>query len=106
MHTGILSKSRGQVLRVAAVLHTLFSIDKGYKKSSTISNDALDDDADDNNAGDNNADKEISNEVSDASLKAAVDFVSVACQHTVYMAGRGLIDEEIERLNQPGNSYV
>ena len=74
---GILSKSRGQVLRVAAVLHTLFSIE--------------------------NENMNVSDEVSDAALKAAVDFVCVSCQQTTYVAGRGPIDEEIERLNQPGN---
>ena len=73
---GILSKSRGQVLRVAAVLHTLFSIE--------------------------NENMNIPDEVSEAALKAAVNFVRVSCQQTAYVAGRGLIDEEIEQLNQPG----
>ena len=44
----------------------------------------------------------IPDEVSDTALKAAVDFVCVSCQQTAYVAGRGPIDEEIERLNQPG----
>ena len=65
------------MLRVAAVLHTLFSIE--------------------------NENMSVPDEVSDAALKAAVDFVSVSCQQTVYVAGRGPIDEKIERLNQPGN---
>lgn len=73
---GILSKSRGQVLRVAAVLHTLFSIE--------------------------NDNMNVPDEVTDDALKAAVDFVCVSCQQTAYVAGRGPIDEEIERLNQPG----
>lgn len=77
--TGILSKSRGQVLRVAAVLHTLFSIE--------------------------NENMNVPDEVSDTALKAAVDFVCVSCQQTAYIAGRGLIDEEIERLNQSGITY-
>lgn len=66
---GILS---GQVLRVAAVLHTLFSLE--------------------------NKNMSVPDEVSDAALKAAVDFVSISCQQTVYVAGRGQIDEEIERI--------
>jgi len=49
-------------------------------------------------------DQSVPDEVSDAALKAAVDFVSVSCQQTTYIAGRGPIDEEIERLNQPGNT--
>jgi len=79
MFAGILSKSRGQVLRVAAVLHTLFSIE--------------------------NEDKNVPNEVSDVALKAAVDFVCASCQQTAYIAGRGPIDEEIERMNQLDITY-
>lgn len=64
------------MLRVAAVLHTLFSID--------------------------NENMSVPDEVSETALKAAVDFVCISCQQTAYVAGRGPIDEEIERLNQPG----
>ena len=60
----------GQVLRVAAVLYTLFSIE--------------------------NENINVPDEASDVPLKAAVDFVSISCQQTVYVAGRGPIDEEIE----------
>ena len=74
-YTGILSKSHGQVLKVAAVLqHILFSIEK----------------------------ESVPHEVSDAALQAAVDFVCVSCQQTAYVAGRGPIDKEIEQLNQSG----
>ena len=72
----MLSKSRGQVLRVAAVLHTLFSIE--------------------------NDDYEVDNEVSERAIKAAVNFVRTGCQQAAYIAGRGSMEEEIEKLNHSG----
>ena len=70
------SKSRGQVLRAAAVLHTLFSVKNDYK--------------------------EVNDEVSEEEINAAVNFVHTACQQTAYVAGRGSIKEETERLNHSG----
>lgn len=72
----MLSKSRGQVLRVAAVLHTLFSIE--------------------------NDDNEVDDEVSEIAIKAAVNFVRTACQQAAFIAGRGSMKEETERLNLSG----
>ena len=66
------SKSRGQVLRLATVLHMLFSIDK--------------------------SEESLSVEVSEAALKAAVDLIKLACQQTAYMAGRESLSEEMERF--------
>ena len=73
----MLSKSRGQVLRVAAVLHTLFSVDS--------------------------ENSDIDDTISDEAMKAAVDFVRTACQQTAYVAGRGLLKEEIDKIIQSGN---
>ena len=53
-------------------MHDLFSIDEDAPLPSTISNEAT---------------------------YAATDFVEVCCQHTVYIAGRGLIHEEVESIN-------
>jgi hypothetical protein len=69
---GMLSKSRGHVLRVSAVLHVLFSSDtEGYA---------------------------VSSEVSEAAVTAAANFVMVTCQQTAFIAGRGLLSEEVERF--------
>lgn len=67
----MLSKSRGHVLRLAAVLHMLFSIE----------------------SPDENLDEEISEEA----IKAAVNIVQVACQQTAFIAGKGTLTEEMEK---------
>ena len=60
---GMLRKSRGHVLQVSAVLHVLFSSDTdGYA---------------------------VSEEVSEAAVTAAANFVMVCCQQTAFIAGRG-----------------
>lgn len=71
MNTGMLSKSRGHVLRVDAVNHMLFCL-------GSEGND-------------------LPEEVSESAVHAAVHFVSIACQQTAYIAGRGLLSEEVER---------
>ena len=67
----MLSKSRGQVLRLAAVLHMLFTL------------------------GTNQPTDDI---VSEAAVKAAINFVHVVCQQAAYIAGRGSLEEEIQRF--------
>lgn len=70
---GMLSKAKGQVLRVSAALHMLFS-DVGGE-------------------GENMAD--VSKTIRTKAIIAAVDFVNICCQHAAYVAGR---DDEIESL--------
>ena len=59
MYSGMLSKSRGQVLRVAAVIHMMFSID--------------------------NANYEVEEVVTEKSVKAAINLVQTACQQTAFI---------------------
>lgn len=66
----MLSKSRGQVLRIATILHMLFSVDSEQGP--------------------------LNSEVSDMAVKAAVNFVQTACQQTAFIAGKGLIKEEVQ----------
>ena len=68
----LLSKSRGQVLRLATVLHMLFSI--------------------------NSAEQPLPDEISEAAIKAAVNVVRTASQQTAYIAGRGLLREEYQKF--------
>ena len=58
----MLSKSKGQILRVAATFHVLFTL-KGP------------------------AELEISSEISEGAIAAAIKFVQLCCQQTVHMAG-------------------
>lgn len=67
----MLSKSRGQILRVAATLHVLFHMDTP---------------------------QQIPQEISDEALLSAKNFVEVCNQHVAFLAGRGVISEAIEGL--------
>ena len=67
----MLSKSKGQTLRVAASLHLLFQLGKSVDVSSVISEEAL---------------------------SAAINFVQLCCQQTAYMAGQGDITEEVQTI--------
>jgi hypothetical protein len=71
----MLSKSKGQVLRVAASLHILFYL-----------------------SDDEDAMTDVDSEISEAALKAAINFVTLCCQQTSFIAGRGEINDEIEIL--------
>ena len=58
----MLSKSKGQVLRVAAVMHVLFNMDSP---------------------------KNIPSEISEAAVRAADNFVDLCLQHAAFLGGRG-----------------
>ena len=70
---GMLSKSRGHILRVAAVMHVLFNWENPHSIPSTISV---------------------------AAIKAADSLVGVCVQHAAYMGGRGEVAEAIESIVQ------
>ena len=72
----MLSKAKGQILRVSASLSLLFSM---RIDEPTIHKPAV-------------------THVSEDILKAAINFVDVCCQHTAFIAGRGTISEEISGL--------
>ena len=68
---GMLSKSKGLILRVAGVLHVLFQLDTP---------------------------DDIPDTISELAIIAAQDFVDVCCQHTAFVAGRGDIQDAIQQL--------
>ena len=70
----MLSKSKGQVLRVAAALHVLFHRNTPLNVPESISEEAV---------------------------TAAVGFVDFCLQHVAHIAGRGDITEAIQAL-KPG----
>ena len=70
---GMLSKSRGQILRVAATMHVLFHLDTPLTIPPTIS---------------------------EAALKAAQSFVELCNEHAAFLGGRGDIGEAIESIQQ------
>ena len=67
---GMLSKEKGQILRVAASLHVLFNINTPHT---------------------------ILQEIGDDAVKAAVDLVDVCIQHAAFLAGRD-VEETIQGL--------
>ena len=82
-HLGMLSKSKGQVLRVAATLHVLF-----YDATCI----------------DDQEDITVSSVPSKAIL-AAENFVDTCCQHAAFIAGRSKMADEITRLTS-GRCYI
>ena len=70
-HTGMLSKSKGQIIRVAATMHVLFNTETPLAVSKVIS---------------------------DAAIKAAINLVDVCIQHAALLAGRGDVDETVQEM--------
>ena len=70
---GMLSKSKGQILRVAAVMQVLFHWENPHN---------------------------IPNDITDEALKASINFVEVCIQHTAYLAERPEIEavESIQKM--------
>ncbi len=77
MCIGLLSKSRGHVLRIAAVIHIL-----GFIESP-----------------DN-----VPMEISENAVKAAINIVKHSCQQTAFIAGRQNLEEEIAN-NHLGENF-
>ena len=77
-YTGMLSKSKGQVLRVAACLHVMFYDDTIAEPGNSLTR--------------------IPSTISKEVIIAAMNFVDTCVQHAAFMAGRDLIEEEISRL--------
>ena len=72
---GMLSKSNGQTLRVAAVMHILFQIQQTDPEQAQVV---------------------FKDEISEKALQAAIDFVQTSIQHAAYIAGRSTISKEVE----------
>ena len=62
----------GQILRVSAVMHALFTL----------------------------GDEELDSTISPAAIEAGIHFVEVCCQQAAYIAGRGELDEELKLIVQ------
>ena len=69
----MLSKSKGQILRVAAVMQVLFHCENPHN---------------------------IPNDITDEALKASINFVEVCIQHAAYLAGRPEIEEAVESIQK------
>ena len=100
--TGMLGKSKGQILRVAAVLEVLFQM-----VSETIAEADTDE---------TETSTRTSTCITDSAVLGAINFVDLCCQQASYMAGRGDIREDIQNVKasmslyhnkyQIGNCYI
>ena len=81
LFVGLLSKSKGLILRMTGCLHCLFQLDSF--------NDAF-------SSGE--SDVEPSTVVTDSAVKAAVNFVATCINHTLYLCGRNSSAEEVRML--------
>lgn len=68
--TGVLSKSKGQILRLAAVFNALFSLDPNHP---------------------------LSDRLSDKAVEAAVNFVETCNEHTAIIGGRATVTDPLSR---------
>jgi hypothetical protein len=82
----LISKNRGITLRVATVLHLLFSIESDSESTEV---EVDEDQSSDAWSG------SILTKVSDRAIKAAINFVKVTSQHTAFIVGKGKIEEEL-----------
>lgn len=82
--TGMLSKSRGLVVRLAAVLHVLFS---AFPNEESLH--------DSSSQYDSITEHDSCIVISEKAVDAAIDFIKLSCQQTMFCAGRGLLEEEL-----------
>ena len=75
----MLSKAKGQLLRISAAFNVLFSDTVNEDGKITVSTVPL--------------------TISTGSIIAAQNFVDVCCQHAAFVAGRERVDDEISRLS-------
>ncbi len=62
----------GQILRVSAAMHVLFDME--------------------------NEEDSLPSTITEVAIEAAIDFVEVCCQHTAFVTGRSIIEEELNLL--------
>lgn len=105
-YVGKLSKSRGQVLRVAVIFHTLFEIFSDDENSNNPNDNERTDmdngDSDTNEDNTENANGEDNSEdndnvkIDEEDIQAAINFVKTSIQLTLYMCGRGQLSDEVQ----------
>ena len=83
---GMLSKAKGQVLRVAAAIHVLSCDTVDAVGNITVSI--------------------VPSTISVNAIVAAQNFVDTCCQHAAYIAGHGTVEEEISHLTAAGTLCV
>jgi hypothetical protein len=102
---GTLSKSIGQIIRVSAAMHVLFDLDVADPADPfNDEEDPIDDPH--NPVHDASPSGDLSTEIPEKTLAAAIDFVEICCQHAVYIAGHGKIEDELDLLESGTGIYM
>ena len=92
MITGMLGKAKGQILRVAACLQMFFD------DSATIHvNEEMDEETEQSMNMEIEQAEELPTSIHANAIAAAINFVEVCCQHTLYITGRQLIADEVNK---------
>ena len=104
----MLSKSKGQILRMRAALHVLFQLQMpgGATHNEDIHNEDMhneDMDNEDENSSEPTDGDESSNTISNAALCSAIDFVETSTQHVAYIAGKDKIANELAKTGTATN---
>lgn len=86
----MLGKAKGQILRVAACLQIFFD------DSSTI-HEKLDEETEQIIDMEIEQVEELPTIINADAIAAAINFVEVCCQHTLYITGRQLIADEVNK---------
>jgi len=103
----MLSKSKGQILRVAVAMEVLFSMFEKVGEQTDHPNSYTTDDTNEVSVSEqavhpsNNG-----NKISDAAISAAINFVELCVQQAAYMAGRGDIKKDIELIKSSISEYI
>jgi len=93
----MISKSRGQVLRVAVIFHILFAIFRDDDTSSVNNNgDSNEDEAENNDSDGDGITDDL--QIKEEEISAAINFVETSMQHTLYISGRGELSDEVQCL--------
>ena len=85
----MLSKAKGQILRVAACMHVLFSDFEDIENEDVIPTV-----------------NQISPEISKAAVIAAENFVETCCQHCLFLSGEGVVNSEIKRYSEGRDAFL
>lgn len=75
---GMLSKSKGQLLRVTGCFHCLFLVDEVHT------------------AAENPGEFQVPSVVADDAVKTAINFIKICMNHTLYLCGRSTVSEKVD----------
>jgi len=96
----MLGKAKGQILRIAACLQMFFD-------DHTTIDEEIDENTEETIDMEIEQVEELPTEINADAIEAAINFMEVCCQHTLFITGRKLIAEEVNKYKRTeGIVYV